>query len=67
MHGKCLQFNLCVFSKPVSNNYIFESVAGVAIMLMGSVEVLSSGLKPKIMLAIDFRGPFCATFWTSKK
>jgi len=30
---------------------------------MGFAAMLSNGLKPKIMLAIDFRGPFCATFY----
>jgi len=34
---------------------------------MGFALVLSNEPKPEIMLAIDFRGPFYATFWTSKK
>jgi len=36
-------------------------------LLMGFAAMLSNGQNPEIMLAIDFRGPFCATFWTSKK
>ena len=30
---------------------------------MGLAVVLSNGPKPEIMLAIDFRGPFCSTFY----
>jgi len=36
-------------------------------LLMGFAAMTGNGLNPKIVLAIDFRGPFCATFWTSKK
>jgi len=55
------------FQRPVLSNYIIENVADFALLLMGFTDMLISGLNPEIMLAIDFRGPFCATFWTSKK
>jgi len=40
---------------------------GIARLSMGFAAVFNNGPKPEIMLAIDFRGLFCATFWTSKK
>jgi len=44
-----------------------RKLPGIVILPMGFATLLSNGPNPKIMLAIDFRGPFCATFWTSKK
>jgi len=40
---------------------------GIAILLMGLVVLLSNGPNPKIMLAIDFRGPFLHYFLDKQK
>jgi len=39
---------------------------GFALLPMGFAAMLSNGPKPEIMLAIDFRGPFCSTFGQAK-
>jgi len=56
-----------VFSPANMKEHFIWNLPGIAILPMGFVALLSNGPNPKIMLAIDFRGPFCTTFWTSKK
>jgi len=49
------------------NHFLAILMPSSVMLSMGFAAVLSNGLNPEIMLAIDFRCPFCATFWTSKK
>jgi len=40
---------------------------GIIILCKYLLVITPARAEPEIMLAIDFRGPFCSTFWTSKK